>query len=367
MVPVPCFCCPKNYIIYTAPIASVIHIQITTPQPFIHYVGKRDSSRYWLLYILPSLFLLYCYIKIILRFFFLQIMESSLTILDKTIFELNFNTTSNKCNYLGGGRYEFNLEYLEYFPKNAKKLGIKNIQVPVLEKDLTFKLFCGLKLETFTQQKLTSYSVKYTNYVFLSNFLDTVLNNTVHDRPNICLRFDTPHDKHFCALDGALQRHPNFNIRYKDSRFMLSMRPDLQVIICRDLAAVLGFLKPDNMLSKAEIDGGFVILNETRMLSLTDLYFKNSFEKSLFVVLYDYIVDYTILGNGETLPILYSAEVGNFGYVGKPDMLLTVKKLTGTRKLGRFNFGFLDCDMKPFMRHLDFKKKPILFTLIFFS
>ena len=137
MVPVPCFCCPKNYIIYTAPIASVIHIQITTPQPFIHYVGKRDSSRYWLLYILPSLFLLYCYIKIILRCFFLQIMES-LTILDKTIFELNFNTTSNKCNYLGG--YEFNVTNLTWniwsiFQKMPKNWGLRTFKYLYLKRN----------------------------------------------------------------------------------------------------------------------------------------------------------------------------------------------------------------------------------------
>ena len=61
---------------------------------------------------------------------------------EHTLYELHLSTGSNRCKYIGGGRYEFALEYQEFRPQKTMLMGVKNVKIPQFEKHLDLQKNC---------------------------------------------------------------------------------------------------------------------------------------------------------------------------------------------------------------------------------
>ena len=283
---------------------------------------------------------------------------------EHTLYELHLSTGSKRCKYIGGGRYEFALEYQEFRPQKTMLMGVKNVKIPQFEKHLDLKLYVGHKHEKFSADKLKSFKLQFRTLEQLAESLEIIMNSEFLSPMCICLNFCNPHDRHVCD-DSELWKGSKTRVRFKGNRFFLTISGDLRVVFSQNLVKTLGFLSRMNDLSSEEREGNYVMFEKPCYVSDVYLQFLTDDESRLVVVLYDSISDHAVLPNGESWPIFFSGVI-NGERVGKVDKLLTVKKMAN-KIVDKFCFGFFDGTMSAFAPEVDLKKYPLTFSIVFFE
>ena len=279
-------------------------------------------------------------------------------VIAKTAYELHLSTSSSRCHQIGGGSFEFSLEYQEMKPDQCMKIGLKNVRIPEIEKTITFKMSILGKFEKWDPANAKTFKLKYRSFEDLAQSLAIISNAKFSiSNTNMCLNFASSHLDHVCDY----RSQEPVVILYDKNRFIVKKHEQMQLLMSPNMAKLLGF---HEKMSPDKLKDGYVIFDDS--ITVSDyVKFLTDYESTLVVVLYDSIIDFSVNEDGQSWPILYSGRI-NGRFVGRPDKLLTVKAMSN-RCVHRFNFSFLNGDMKPFCPETNLKENPITFTIVFFK
>ena len=276
--------------------------------------------------------------------------------------ELHLSTDMDRCRHLGGSVFEFCLDYLETQSKEKENIGIKNIVTPELKKSVAFKCFVGSNFAKFDKSKMKSFSLNYVSFEELAELLEVEINSNFLTNENVCLDFSSHHSKHVCADEHLNGPNLNIKIIYKNGRFFLYMRPFIRLYISKDIVKILGFLR---VINDAEKKNDYCIMEKPCFCSDEAVYFINSSERRLNVVLYEAMANNVIMKEGTSWPVLFSGCINEVSrYVGNMDQILTVRNLNCIFD-NRFVLAFLDHKMNPFRPENDYRNNPLSFSLFF--
>lgn len=281
----------------------------------------------------------------------------------KTAFELHLSTSSKRCHDMGGGSFEFSLDYQEMRPDQCLKIGLKNLRVPEIEKTVTFQMIIFGNFEKWDPKKMKTFTVKYRSFPDLAQSLEAISNSKflLATGQKYCLNFATSHLQHDCDSSGTLGNSNAVKISYNKNRFLMEKHEHLHLFMSQNLAKLLGF---NEKLSPDKLKDDYVTFDDKSDVS-DYVYFLTESESRLVVVLHDSIADYSVMEDGHSWPILFSGRI-NGQCVGRPDKLLTVKTMIN-RRVDRFHFSFLNGEMKPFCPEINMRENPITFTIVFFK
>ena len=70
-----------------------------------------------------------------------------------TKYELQLKTNMKQCEYVGSGRFEFDLDYVEMKNEHKFEISLKNLEVPRMRKKLKFEAYIGKFYENFSKEK----------------------------------------------------------------------------------------------------------------------------------------------------------------------------------------------------------------------
>lgn len=285
-----------------------------------------------------------------------------------TKYEFQLTTNMKQCQYVGSGRFEFDLDYVEIRNDHKFEIALKNLQVPRLRKMLKFEAYIGKEYEKFSKDTMMkSFDVSYENYQELAETLDIILNQNFMLNMNICLNFESSHSNHVCDSSETMRNAKKISVTYKNDRFFLHLGSYVAVYMSNNLALCLGLHHELANRTSIEVGGGYVRLHRPCYVSSEKTSFLSDKDSRLNVVLHDSISQYVQICNGEIWPILYSGLVNGVD-VGEKDKILCMKKMT-TKCNNRFCIGFYNANMEPFRCQYEEVRSsnPFSFTLVFVS
>ena len=281
-----------------------------------------------------------------------------------TKYEFQLCTNMRQCQYVGSGRFEFNLDFVEFRNEHKFEVALKNVKVPKLRKNLKFGCYIGKFYEGFTKDKMMkTFDIEFENYEELAESLDILLNQNFILNARICLNFESSHNNHVCDSSEILRNAKKVSVIYKNDRFFLHIASNVVVYMSHELALCLGLQNELDGRNVNEISGGYVCLNKPCYVSSKKTCFLKESESRLNVAMHDSISQRVVLTNGESWPILFSGWVKGDS-VGAIDEVLCIKKMT-TKSNNVFCIGFYDGNMEPFRCNDDISENPFSFTLVF--
>jgi len=283
-----------------------------------------------------------------------------------TKYELQLKTNMKQCEYVGSGRFEFDLYYVEMKNEHKFEISFKNLEVPRMRKKLKFEAYIGKFYENFSKEKMMkSFVVTYENHQELAETLEIILNQNFILNANICLNFYSRHSNHECDSSDIFKNAQKISLTFKNDRFFLYLGSNVVVYMSPNFAQCLGLQNELDGRTSAEIGGGYVRLFRPCYVSSQKVPFLSDKDTRVNVVLHDSISQYVRVCNGEIWPIMYSGSV-NGNHVGEKDKLLCMKKMT-TKCNHRFCVGFYNGNMEPFRcSHEEvISSNPFSFTLVF--
>ena len=279
-------------------------------------------------------------------------------------YELQLRTNMRQCQYMGSGRFEFNLDYVEFRNEHKFQVALKNLEVPKLRKKMRFECYIGKFYEAFIKDKMMkTFDIEFESYEELADLLDIKLNQTFTLNANICLNFESSHDKHVCDSSETLRNAKKVSVVYRNDRFFLYITSNVVVYMSHELALCLGLHSELDGRDVNEVTGGYVCLKKPCYVSSKKTFFLHKTESRINVVLHDSISQQVVLTSGESWPILFSGCVKGDS-VGEMDKIMCIKKMT-TRSNNQFCIGFYDGNMEPFRCNNDLAENPFSFTLVF--
>ena len=276
---------------------------------------------------------------------------------EQTLCEINVCTKSDRCHYVGSGIYHYFVDHMDFPNAKQLRLGLKNIQLPLLAKEISFKIWFGPKDATFKESMMQEHKTRFINCEELCDIVQSIANN------NVIVSKDMP------------KPLKTLQLYYKNNRFYMEIYSDLKLVISSKLAKEMGFMEsilstfsPEEKKTKTEKQ----LLDVDKQVPFTkNMYISNDYttfideiNAKLVLVLFDKIEGFTLMADGGRYPVFFNYDI--MEQSKKSYKLLTVKKMLDN-KLTEFRFGIFNAAMEPFMYSLNLEDHPIKFTLIIFD
>lgn len=279
-------------------------------------------------------------------------------ITEKTLFELNFSSDSDRCHYMGSGMYHFQVDNFVVPETENFKIGLKNLEIPKFKKRISFKIFLGAKHDTIKEESLKTYETSYHSLAELCKYVETIANQSLVIHRNTCIDFSYPEksSNHFCLDMTSLPK--TIHLQYIENKVVIEIHNDLKLIMSCNLAYIFG-LKVNVCVDLV----GVVELLDNHYISDGYVYFLDEKKTRFILVMYDIIRSYVIMANGDRLSVFYECNLKD--YKLELSKLLTVKKLLSCN-ISELKFSVLDGNMNPYICSLN-NETPLKFSIVVFE
>ena len=274
-----------------------------------------------------------------------------------SIFELELKSDSPYCKEIGGGMYEFNLDYQELKqPYDNMRLGLKNLELPCIEKTIKFKMAIFGRFEKFDRNLLRDFEITYDCHEQLAARLEVTMNTKFAYGQVACLNFATPHSRHICTNMEMISK--KLQVFYSKNRFFVNKMDDCKIALSLNFCQLLEIDK-----NVERIENGILIFADNCIMSDKNVLFVKPPKDKIYVALYNCLNNYYVSSSGQRWPILFGGKVTS-DVIGQYDKLLAIKTMMN-RVTRRFSVGFYDAEMNPYFDYGILKQYPIKFVFVF--
>ena len=276
---------------------------------------------------------------------------------ERTLLEFYMSTADQNCHSLGGGRFEFCLNGVEW-PENCSRIGLKCLELPKTEKTVRFKYaVCGFYEEPKTEM-IKSGMITYNSYEELACVLESILLKSDDRISDVCMNFNSKHSKHLCSMNGH-GNETRLCCYFAFDRFFLRKSSSLRIFFSQ---SILDILRLSKDYEKIHSSGLFELVN-CSYVSEKIANFTGS-NNQFCIVVYDILGCFSVFRGGERYSIMFNGKVepGMYGQ----DELICIKRLN-EKIVRKFVCGFFDSNMQPFRPKLNFALDPIKFVFVIMS